>query len=903
MFFIINFFWFYTLKRFLLQIFVIVSLSLLVLFFVGKAISLKTSKSKLEIMLSDKTNSEVDILGKVNFKVFPLPHVEISHLRISNLKKGIFNLNIRATSALLYPEILSLFSDNINARQVDFSNAKLNFNLINLSSYDHSNVSEIPDFISFKDSSLEITNDNYNLFKTFDDLDFTISKEQDNFVINSNFKSKLNNYQIKSIIKKEANNITEISSTINSANNIFKISSTLNNEKSELIGDIQIDGDDLQEFVFNYLYRSPYFFPDNRKNNFRFDSSFEISNEGLKLNNIKINSKIMKAHGNLTIPKDAKSVLNINLDEFFISELLTIESNTQVNQSIKKLGKDDQLTFSMPSNGLFTVNLISKNLNFKNHYLQNVKGEFFINNDNRKTFNLLFNHSNNNIIDIKGELINNSIKGNIKGNGSNLKDIIESFNFKLNTIDKDAFSVFNFFAEYELGQNKLVLDNINFSFDNTNLNGAVSINNSSDSNISNIHFDVDDINFDKYLIKDFNNTTRNIFDSIYGSISKDSDNRSLFQKFLWLRDINNKINFQLNFNSFKLNNIINENTHLDGEINYRYFAINNFKILNENNNFNSSFTLDISDINPNIKINLDGELFDVSFLSSNKTDKTWSKDYFRIPDFTNLPVDIEFNIKNFKFNKLSLSNVIHKSRVIEGVLYIDNFTGKIFDIGEFKVDGNYIVSGVPTLNLAIIFTKLQFHKLTDFLFDFDRLQTTGNMTLKINTFGQNMPMFFKQLKTDINLATNVITLKDYNVKNVIQYIADLSNFEKNLPPYDLDSLLANGDFIFNPLQLKLNIRKGKIKLDNISLDSQISKSIFSGVIDFHNQEMAFTNLNLFRSYYRSGEEVLNEMLRFDKIYKGYLFQPEYILKDTQVKNFVSGIKTHVDSILNNKKNN
>ena len=116
----------------------------------------------------------------------------------------------------------------------------------------------------------------------------------------------------------------------------------------------------------------------------------------------------------------------------------------------------------------------------------------------------------------------------------------------------------------------------------------------------------------------------------------------------------------------------------------------------------------------------------------------------------------------------------------------------------------------------------------------------------------------------------------------------------------MEKLLQNGDITFSPIDLKLKIRKGIFKIDNLTLNTESVKSIYSGLINLHEQKMVLNNVNIFRSFYRSGEEVKEQILRFDKKYNGNLFVPEYQLDDLQVKNFVLNIKNHVNELFDKR---
>ena len=513
----------------------------------------------------------------------------------------------------------------------------------------------------------------------------------------------------------------------------------------------------------------------------------------------------------------------------------------------------------------------------------------------KRHFNLDFLHSNQNNVKISGEILRNEQKrmkllGTINSSGSDVISLANSFGININLDNKDKLSFYELSSKFELARNIFKFTDIDAKIDDFITTGGININNNPGNKLSNIDLKFDRINFDDYLLIDYDQNKKHLFDYAFGLLSQDSDNRSLFQKFLWLRNIHSDIKYNIIVDNFISNSYEDHNLILKGSINHRHFAIDNLGIQSDKNSFSSNLSIDITASNPSVNFNLDASLLNANFLGYIDSTPEWSTAYFRLPDFSNLPTTINFNLEQFRYKGLELSNLKMNANILDGVLYFDKFNGNIFDKGEFNITGNYIITGVPTMSLAFTVSNLKLGKLAEFMFGKSDIEAYANLTGTINSFGQSIDMFMNRARSDIRIVTQPVTRTDYNIKNLVQYIADLSNFEEDLPEYNMQSLLQGGQVTFSPVNINLKIRKGLFKIDNLTLASNSVKSVYSGLINVADQELILHNVNIFRSYYRSGEDVKEQMLRFDNKYSGELYNPTSELDDYQVKNFVLNIK-------------
>ncbi|MBT4989716.1 MAG: hypothetical protein HOM96_04190 [Rickettsiales bacterium] len=866
------------------------------------------NKKKLQSYLSEEINAEVIIKGKLVFKMLPQPHIVITHLRINNLRRNIMSITIRAPEAKVFPNFLSLLSFNVIPRRLNFKNSQLNIELVGIDKETSKVSGPLSDNISFTESTLLITNSQYSLEKKFNNLTLHFDKIDNYYNIAGNFESNLNKYKIQAQINEAEDQKLEFKSVLKSGDNKLKFEGFFNKKNLEFYGNNKITGTSLQKFLFGYVYRSDVFFPDGTDYEYELDFDLKLDDTGITSDNIVIKSPSLNSTAKFTLHNNGMGELNFDIIDVQIDDIISDEDESRVKQELFKLGPDDQIYLQMPDTGTFSVNVNAENFNLYKHSLSDLTANITFDGEKKnKKFKLEFAHSQLNDFKIYGDITNDIennlyIKGDIESNGSNLTALAHAFDLNINLLNKEKFTDYTLLTKFQLADNIYHLTDIDAKFDDTNLTGNVNINNNTEDKSSKINIFLDKVNLDHYELIDFDGNKRNLFDYAFGSLSKDSDNRSLFQKFLWLRNINSTIKYKISIDDFVANNIPDKNLSIGGKLDHRYFSIDSFNIQSKKNSFSSKFIIDINDINPRVDFYLDGSLINADFLGNDSHISEWSTEYFRIPDFSDLPGTIKVDIKNLNYKDLNLSNIKITTHILDNVLYFDDFHGNIFNTGKFNIAGNYIISGVPTLNIAFTFTKLKLQKLSYLFFKADKFKTLANVTGTINSFGQNIEMFMKSARSDIRMITRAVTMTDYNIKDLIQYIADLSNYEEGLDEYNMESLLKNGEITFGPLDLSLKIRKGILKIDNLTLKTESATSIYSGLIRLPDQNFILHNVNLFTAYYRSGDEVKGQMLRFDRKYSGNLFDPAYVLDDTQVKNFVLNIENHAKDVLKERDN-
>jgi hypothetical protein len=893
-------------KTKILKTFIAFSLIFGLIYGGGKIAVSTVSKNSIQKYLSKQIGAEVVIRGKLDFKILPKPHLEVSHLRISNLRRNIANLSIRAPVAKLYPDFISLLKFELVAKNVEFANSELNIDLIGLNSNDKYEHHELSEEIIFTDSSLLITNEKYNIEKRFKDLSLTISQLNKNYKINGSFTSNLNSYKIKSEFKNDEEQKIAIIANLNSDNNILSFNGFFDKNKLEFYGDSKVSGSSLQKFLFKYINRSPLFFPDGSNFDFKLDFDLKVDEHGVSSQEIVISSPSLNSNASFFLNTDGMGELNFDIKNVELGEILSREDKLRIQQELLKLGPDDQIFVQIPDSGIFKVNVKAENLNIFQHELSDVLANLEINGEDlTKKYKINFIHSGQNIFNVNGSIIsdeqsNFGINGYLDSEGKNFEKLLNTFDLGLNVADKNYLRNYSLSTNFKLIDQVISLSEIDLKFDDTNLTGKINIFKNDENTNSEIKLNFDKINFDNYKLKDFANNTRNIFSFFYGKISEISDRRTLFQKFLWLRNINSKIKYSFNFDEFSANNQKDKNLTISGVVDHRFFSIDSFNIKSKTNNFQAKFIIDINDLNPRIDVNVDGILLNADFLDTNSLSNGWSQTYIRIPDFTDLPGTIKIDLKNLNYQDLTFQDLKVSTTILDNILYFDVFNGRIFQNGNFNIAGNFIVGDVPTLNIAFTAENLKLHKLSYQFFENDNFQTLANISGKISCFGQNTFMFFNSLKSEIRMITRAVTIKDYNIKNVIQYIADVSNYEENLPSFNLETMLKNGEITFSPLDLNLKINKGIFQIDNLTFNINDAQSIYSGIVNLPEQKFALNNVNVFRSYYRSGDELKDQMLRFDRKYQGNLFKPEYQIEDSQIENFVAILAKHSNSVIDRR---
>ena len=879
------------------QIFVIIT----------KAIEL--DKEKFVNKINKLSSAKIEIKGKVNIKFNPLPKITISHIRIRDFKIGNYKVNIRAKKLQYSVSLINFITRDFKLHNLIIDNAKLEF----LSSAkDNYNIQEIllPLFknktinhITIRNSKFDIISPNNNKINQYKDLDLTLTFDEQ-IKLNMYFSSQLENFNIIGDIKHENNNIKTD----------FKLSfsdSLLNfngqyDESNKFYGKVKIAGKDIKKFIFNNLFSMWFFFPDSNKYNFDMSFDFAKSDSELNITNGKLSSDVIKGVFATKQNNNNLSGLDINLIKLDFNKLISKQKKSYIMEEMAFLKLNERNT-SFP---LFVkqenvkINLVIASLILNNNNIKNINLNLLLNNDKTKVNDLSFSLMGSDKNTISGYFDYIGGKYNFIGQhiitGNDINKLISTFlaNIKFN---KKVNKPYKFTTKFTLNTDLIKIDKLQGNIANGNILGDI-IFYFSEGTDANINLDINNINFNDFILLNNRQQPRHLLHHIYEIISSRESNNSLLGELLWLRNLYYNVAFDISFYNSLYNKHNFEQIKLKGTSKYRELLIKELKFLSADNNFTSNLEVNLDEKLPFININIDAQKINLEFLNYleqySKNKYEWSKDMTLIPNFNNIGLSLKADIKNLKYKELNLLNSNWLFEVQNNILYVKNAQGLI-DEGSFKVNGQLILDGLPTLNLTYKLTEFQFGNFVKLFFNIPHIDAKTNWAGSLYSSGNTPYIMIKQLRSKNKFYLADIKINNFAIKQLIQEIANLSSDPINSLNVPVAQMIKNGNTIFQTSTGELNIKNGQIILNNINLNGNNIKGVVAGKIDLVNFIMKLNSVFIFTAYYRvKDHEVKKSALRFTHQLQGKFDNISGKFNLVQLESFVTKLKEHYVKLYN-----
>lgn len=888
---------------------------------VSHFVNFSGKKSKIVRELEENFGGKASIKGKVYFKLFPVPKFVLTHLRLYDVEAGLFKLDLRSPEVSFHVSPFAFLFGSIDVSDIEIKNAKIEFKMAWLESKKRGKLATNFDFINIVDSDIIISNDRFNLYKEFNGVEATVvssSSKKVDLNYHASFESMLNKYTLSSSMQEENGEVIFVKSKIesrpknssNSYQNIafnFDVDTKFFASNASLSSKINISGNDIQHFIFNHIYRKAMFFPDKSMDDFSASLEVKFKNGILDISNLELKSKPITGDFNLNFDLNGNGKAEANILSMSTDALMSDETTEYARHEMLVLGKDDQLKFSLLSDASFELDILADNLVVSNNHLSDFSTKFIFQGSDKKLFKTDFVNFGVNKVNASGEIIydeekdTNNVVGKIESEGDDFGLFLTHFVPDLRFVRDNSFKIYKFLADFNFADNLFSLTNIDAKIDDFDLSGDAVVSNTEKSDdiqaaketSSKINLVFNGVNFDQYYLFDNGGIRRHFFDYLYSLIANKNDSKTVFQRFLWLRNVLSEVSFDIFVDQFVYGGNPGENMLISGVLRHRLLSIEKFSILDSDDDFNCKFSVDIGDI-PEITFNMQGKKLNLKNFTYPEPEKkvahTWSKEIFRLPRLESMVTNFDISLDSLTYGKLLIRDLILKTDFRKGTLYFDKFTGQIFDKGNFNIQGYYIISGLPTLSLAFQFANLEVSKLFDFLFNQKSFDTLASISGNLNTFGQSMSVFIRQLSANIKYRTGNVVINDFGIGAVVNYIANMTKLEVYESDFDLSRVVESGSTVYNPIKGDFIVRKGKAVINNLRLQNDGMNSNIIGKIDIPTYQLFVTTIHVFRAYYLSGDDVENASLRIDYTLRGAFDSLTSTFDEQQVKKLIADLK-------------
>ncbi len=879
-----------------------------ILFAFSRFNSIGGNKESVAKKISEKISAEIEIKGRVKISFFPFPHVQVTHFRANNIAIGPHTVNVRSPELRAYVDLFDLMTGKIDVKKTIFKNSRLDLVLFNNQQYETTteapNDNDVLDLqnIEFVNSGLSILNKNNELVVGYSDLNAQLYS-YDDLSVRASFKSAIDQFKLNFKLSQDTEGQQHLNLNASFSDSRLIVAHQYKGKNG--MGSVEISGVDLQKFIFNNISSQWFLFPDNKGLEFFTNISYEVSDDQILIRQAEIDSQNVEGSFSGSINNvDKTGSLNFNLNKLDINSLLTTHKKAFIAEEMAylDLGTDNASFFSLFDYDIVTTGKIDSFIT-QDTKIGPINLDLTIEDGERpRVKDLSFKLTDNDHHKISGFYqkqetdagkIKHSFLGNIRSKGSNLKETIKKAFPEITFADYQENNDFEFAANFELKDNVFNINNIIGKISEADVAGDIIWNSiSSDKSALNLFFNR--FNFDKYFLLNDKDQTRHIVHYIYENIAIRENNASLLQNFLWLRNIFNSSEFNIEF----YNSVFNRNElgkiTIQGVLDHRVMHLDKFNIQGKGNDFNLSFSANLDEKQPNFFLVFEGEAADLTFLNYHQDSykfKPWSRDLFVFPNFNNVIFKARSDIKNLRYSEIFLKSLNAEISADQNYINIDNFSGEIDD-GKYNVTGSFIMDGLPTLSIAYQFENFNIGNFSNFLFGIDNFSANTNLSGSLTTYGNTPFIMVKHIDSKNKFNMTNLRFKNFDIAATLQEFANFSKDPHNTFGNGVEEvLLSRGSTAFPSLSGEINIQRGIAVLDNtkLKLDNLLTSSV--GKIDFENAQLKINSVIAFPVRYKVKNSIKASPVKLTNSLHGQFhnLQSDYNLE--QLKNLVKNLKT------------
>ena len=890
-------------KRKLLIIFIIFSLTIELVFVLSKFFSAGKNKSEITQKLSNVIGADVDIKGKVELKVFPIPNLVISHIRINNYNIGQYDLNIRSTKLIGSISIIKLLQGDIQFSKIVFDNARIEAKLSNKKSSQQKihNVltSELHlKNLLFTNSAIEITDKINKSSKKYHDLNINIMFNNE-ININGSFNSTTELFNLSAIIKMADKQNIHSDFNINFSDNNLTIH-TESDQYGNTSGNAKIVGKDLQHFVFNNLLSLWFFYPDEKISNYEITLNFDINDNNINIKNGEIKGDSIEGYFIGEIKDNQTGNINVKFKQFDLDTLLTKKKKSYIIEEMDYRNLIEQ-TSNLPillNENKITISGVLENVTVKNHQFGPIDFNILLDeNKSPQIENLIFKITPEDIHHVSGILEQKQgryhFKGEYQSNGSNINSLIS--NILPNTsLDPDIADSYELKATFNINTNFIKLNNITGKISKDSIiQGNVFLSFLDDEN-SMINLNANNLNFNNFLLINKKEQKRHMLHYIYQNLASRAQEDSLLRNLLWLRNLYATIAFNLNFQNTHYNDTIFKNISIAGNTAHREFKLNKFHLYSDDNNINIIADINLDEKRPYFNIDINATKANLDFLDYHKqnseTQYIWSKDLLYVPNFKNMDSELKARFSHLKYHELKFHDTNFSVTVENDIMDIKTISGKIGKEGDFNIQGNFILDGLPTLNLTYNFNKFSIGNYIKFFFNIPHFNAKANWAGTLYTSGNTPYILARQLQSKNTFYLADIKINQLAIPKIVQEIANLSSDPVNSFKTPLVKLIRDGDTKFKTANGTINIKNGNLIINNIKFNTSNLQGVVAGKINLVSFVMKLNSVFVFTAYYKVKSTIKKTALTITHNLEGKFDNITGKFNLFQLKSFVEQLK-------------
>ena len=196
---------------------------------------------------------------------------------------------------------------------------------------------------------------------------------------------------------------------------------------------------------------------------------------------------------------------------------------------------------------------------------------------------------------------------------------------------------------------------------------------------------------------------------------------------------------------------------------------------------------------------------------------------------------MKLNLKEFKHNKIQLSNVIFTGELKNKVINLDRAETKIFG-GKAVVKGSIGVDeSFPSFGISLLLNNVNINPLINVFTKNDTMDGKLFFSGVLRALGQSPSQWVRSLESKGKISTRNVSFDKFDLNKIIGSSVGLYSV------IDMDAIIneatASGETIFDSIDGQFDVSKAVLSAKDFNLATKSSRGLFAGNISLENLQM------------------------------------------------------------------
>ncbi|GFZ83512.1 hypothetical protein RLOatenuis_3700 [Rickettsiales bacterium] len=709
--------------------------------------------------------------------------------------------------------------------------------------------------ISIAEGKLNIGDKKSRLAMTISEINLVLHLEENHLKATGSLATGRQIYQVSSGFQ-TAQGVAEqkFELSISSPASSLSFSGYVQNKK-DIEGQVNIEGQDLQELISSLGATEKITQAESRKQQEKFELYFNIKNseEIFKIEDLHINSTDIAGKGFISQTSKAGLHVELDLDKLNLDNIV-VQDNSQHTKHVRNFDLE------IPENFVSLIQINIKEAIFKQQSIKDIAIKLNTLQGKLNIYPLTATLPGNTELEVKGQLSHNKVRPKLEGkleiSSKNLDALAKAWTSK--NLGKEL----KLSSSFDITTGNIILRDIKADMDETTLAGMIKIKTGPYDRSLSGKLHIDRLKYD-----------HDAFISTYLEWKKLED-------LSWLRSIKLNTDLQIDINEFILKEKLFNKAIIAINILNSEIRINQLALYSPEINLLGRAIISAKSARPYISIDLESNQlnYDLLIVPSKKKDPAWSTEDFELSALENFNGDLSVRLENFTKNNIKFDKIMLQGKIKDDLLIINQLQANLYN-GTLEAHANLGISTNPSLNAVFAINNLQLDEVLKNSLDINHITGYGSMNGSITSQGKSMYEWASNASGELDLAMRDIKIQNFNISWLADNLMQAQNYSELIGI--VETALYTGETTLNSADGKVSLQDGKgslsLKFRNnrvtgaAAANLVMAKFIMSGVsrflfipLEHKNKEVVAADLRIKGPIYKLNSnfdiESLNQFL-------------------------------------------